>query len=267
MVRVSLLDSVYPPIDLLDANGNRDPKLVDVNGNPTPQLFQELADRRYSWTVIHHRISSSPSVRDLLLSIVVTHRADPAARYARQKDRRTPLPTTPPGLLRFDLSSLDIANPTTNQDRNPAESLMLPLPDDTDTPVNGVVDTDTLFPQPWLVILNTINVPIGEVQCTKEVAKLLPTGSFFIIARTQNNLVAGTAHKVLNSRWDETIPSTPDDPSKPSATLQLARDGAGVEVNVPVWIFPPPIEDRNNPARFGARSPVVGVALRSVEAP
>lgn len=246
MVRVSLVDSVYPPVDIHKPDGT--PRSV-------PDVVTDVANRRYGWNVIAHRVSSNASVRDLLASVVVFYRGELGNRFARQEGK-----TSTPYDVNYNLPA----------DR---DDLLQPNPDPDPA-------TDMQFPQPWLVVLGgdtTVNTNLGvepssgQVLCTAEVARLLPPNSYFIIARTSGNLVAGTAHKVLSSAWDpEMIGKSLATQANNPATLQIARDGGGLQQNVLAWVYPPPILNRRTattPDTFATRSPVVGVALRGILAP
>ncbi len=243
--RVHLADQVYPPvsIEFEPGRGWVDPATDLVIPSDALGAFvaARAAERRYSWTAIHHRVSSQPNIRDLLVTIVVTHRADLNARYARQAD------TLGTGLF-FNVNSIDPSNPA-----DPIrQALVFP----------GADTVDRVFPEPWLVMLNQIVLSTGRVSCTNDVARLLPAGSSFIIARTSGTLFAGTAHEVLSATFDPAAIPDPGGPDNPSATLQIARGGSGTPPDVLVWVFPPPY-DRSS-GMFRTRSPVVGLALRRV---
>jgi len=229
--RVHLIDQVYPPVAVTEADGTTPRNVLRV--------CDEVASRRYSWTAIHHRISPEPEVDNLLATIVVTHRGDPNARYARQVDN------SKVGGLQYNLADDD--------DRT---ALLAPQPD--------APGADMLFPRPWLAMLSEVNLATGTVRCTAEVARLLPPDSFLVIARRTppgtGPLFPGTAHKVISRTWNPgqlgKAPAT-----QVLATLQIRRSNGQPATNVPVWVFPPAIEGGRT---FASRSPVVGVALREV---
>lgn len=80
-------------------------------------------------------------------------------------------------------------------------------------------------------------------------ANMLPTGSYFIVAQATGGLEAGTPYKVLNSAPERGI-------------VQIQRGGPSA-VDVPVWVFPPPVE-RGSVLRFGRTSPVIGTIIRDL---
>jgi hypothetical protein len=202
--------------------------------------------RRYAWDVIHHRISSSPGQSDVLATIVVLHRADLSARFARQLDQSQTADF-----------SYNLNNP------NDVNALLLPEPDADEDSMG--LDLDTYIPQPWLVILSSIDGVTGEITCTQQVGRLLPTGSFFIVAARNGDYFAGTAHQIIDAEYDQSLldPTLPQPP--PPASLRIAPGGANVN-NLLVWVYPPAVTRDQKPVDtvFGGRSPVTGVALRKV---
>ncbi|MBN1488566.1 MAG: prepilin-type N-terminal cleavage/methylation domain-containing protein [Phycisphaerae bacterium] len=270
---VSLFDRVYPPV-AVEVKYNRtlagwdttDPNLVDPTdpGNIASILDHvrsgELASRRYAWHVLHRRraVTTANETRSLILTIVVTHRADLGARFARQYIPLPPPPFTP----------ADIPDGTTGT---------WPLaPED---PSLGPPSPDTLFPQMWLVRLTEVNPSTGQLTCTRAVADLLPTSSTFIIARTPpyNPMTqpdpemfgfgAGMPHKVIRR-----LEYPPYTPPGDLTVLEIAKTEfmppPPAMANVAVWVIPPPIERIGNASyRFGDRSPVIGTFLREVDLP
>ena len=256
--RLSILDTVYPPVSLTyddPANPNypTEPD-ADITYRTVPDIATDLASRRYNWTAFHHKLSSEPTKQDMLLTVVVTHRADLNERYARQVD----LDTSTPG-YQADFNLTDDAH---------RESLFKPLAD-----VDAA--TDTLFPRPWLVALGMVDLGTGEVRCAGEVARLLPAGSFFVVARTvwnssgsQRIISAGTYYEVLESTWENTDFGASlsdlldqdywDDSSKNWASLKIPRSGSGGGYIVLAWVFPPAFDRTQN--TFTGRSPIVTVA-------
>ena len=170
-------------------------------------------------------------MRDLLVTVVVTHRSDLNARFAEQLD--------------------DSAGGTFIYDPDdPADQIALKSPQpDPD------VTTDMFFPQAWLVMLDSVHPGGGQARCSGQVARLLPEGAFFVVARTNGPLLAGTAHQVLSSTYDPGTPSLP-------AVLQITRGGGGARQDVLAWVVPPAYE--RGSGTFRTRSPVVGVALRRI---
>lgn len=251
---LNLVDCVYPPVSLTRLDGTVRPFIPDAT-DPVG-VIGDLAQRRYSWIAIHRATNPSLGGARFIVTILVTHRSNLASRYARQAD---PVPGDSAYEPIFD------PNPTNN-------TLDQPAPD---------ADTaDRLFPQPWLVRFALINPGLGEVRCTPAVGRLLPPGSFFVLARSIYDyddpsgnpvtpprlvLAAGTAYEVLSRReaggystlqirrqneadeWLSRIP-TPD-PNRP--------------LEVPyAWVVPPAIVRSGNTWSFGAKSPIAGVAMR-----
>jgi prepilin-type N-terminal cleavage/methylation domain-containing protein len=227
--RVHLLDQVYPPVPLYKDDAAGQP----VGRNWMTEILPDLARRRYSWIAIHHRISPEPAIRDLLVTILITHRSDLTARFARQLD--------------------ESASQVFSYTGDPADVQALK------TPKVGAPNQDMLFPQAWLVLLNQVNPDAGDVVCTQQVARLLPAGSSFVVARTAGALIGGTAHEVLDATYNQTIADSHD---SPTARLRIAK-GPGVLVNnLLVWVVPPAYDRASG--TFRAKSPVAGVALRQL---
>ncbi len=220
--RVHLADQVYPPVPISQWNAAQN----RFEPRPTTDIVRDIAGRRYSWLAVHHRVSGDTGTKAFVVSILVTHRADLNSVFAAQSisDPRR-VPTNVAG-------------------------------GETDRPTADVAaTTDTLFPQPWIVRFDSINLDNGLVTCTGWVARLLPPGSFFVMASTAGtSLFAGTPHQVLGRG---AIPSDLDQ----LTTLQIAR-GSGTVSGALAWVVPPAY-DRTR-GTFQTKSPVVGVALRPV---
>ncbi len=244
--RINFADQVYPPVPLTT---------TDASGSTVPRSSQDLLDeftaRRYNWTAIHHRMSSSNQQDGQLVTLIITHRADLNARFARQAD---------PGV------SADY-DPTFNPANSDNRLAMLKPAADPDASL------DVIFPRPWLVMLRKFNSG-GIVHCTPEVARLLPSGSQFVIAVTKGSLVAGTAHEVKSSEWPQAFDfgqGTDNSALDPGADtedlqgrIQLAQGTGGNQEDVLVWVFPPAY-DRAGGGVFRRQTPVVGVAIRTIE--
>jgi hypothetical protein len=99
---------------------------------------------------------------------------------------------------------------------------------------------------------------------------MLPNDAYFIIARNMGSYVSGTALKV--TRAAEFAPSTLGSPTNPATSptnypwtqFEIARDKVAVAQNVPIWVFPPAInnlaaqrENARTDYDFATRSPVV----------
>ncbi len=234
--------------DRIDVNPPDEAYLMHLLAEGDPAADRPRPPTYYSWTAIHSRCpngygtaGSNPD-QNLLVTIVVTHRLSVNSRYARQKE------------LGADTDEFYDVNFDTS---SPVDQLLKPGPDDNP-------ETDMVFPVPWLVQFNAVNLAEGEITCTAEVARLLPRGSFFVVAVGRDDLCAGTPHQVLDSVWDTSM--LPDDPANPRASLKIAPKAGSTAIlkNLAVWVFPPPITgDRAQVAttRFGERSPVIGVAL------
>jgi len=269
--RLHLADRVYPaPLTYDAANGyyrdavsgyQVDPLTGDrINPDDEGYLLHLLTDGDpetdrsptfYSWTAIHNRYANSYGAsqagserRDLLVTIVATHRLNVNARYARQREREDDTSTEEYN-VNFDTSA-------------PVDQLLRPEP-------YSDANTDMVFPVPWLVMFNRVDLEAGEIVCTAEVARLLPRGSFFVVAVGQEELYAGTPHQVIDSVWDPSMLGYSDPQNLPPAAQALLTIAPKIGATVPelynlaVWVFPPPISaDRQ---QFGPRSPVIGVAL------
>lgn len=241
---VSLLDQVYPPV-LADEDFDRD-------GTPgtVKDVIETLASRRYSWSVIHRRASRDTDVNGFLLTIPILYRPDLTARFARQLDYRD-TPWDPPRFV-FRNDGTDIDELTFRQPR-PAPA--------------GAQATDTLFPRPWLVVLDEVSAKLGEVFCTHEIAQILPAGSYMIVAAADddNRFSPGSVIRVLDSSWDyNRLGGDPDDASYIPARLAIPRQFVETVNDLLVWVYPPPIVRDSAQPTFGPRSPVVGVALRQL---
>ena len=236
--RISFIDQVYPPVALTYT----DPATGETVDRPTEAVAADLASRRYSWIALHHKISSTDR-QDMLATVAVFHRADLMERYARQLD----LGTTEPGdRMHYDLN-----------DDNHLNALRQPQPDPP-LPNGDPPPTDRMFPQPWLVMFDSVDMSAGEITCSGRVAQLLPAGSFFVVANRYNvvdgfdtDLPAGRYFEVLESRFD---PAQLDAP----ATLTVPRSNGGGN-NVLAWVFPPPIDRVSG--TFSRRSPIAGMGM------
>lgn len=258
---VNLVDQVYPPVPLITFN----PESNKYENRPPTDFLADVAGRRYSWIGIHHVTDSTSGRARFVVTILVTHRSSLTNRYARQAE---PSEDKVPGY-----------NPRFIQPDDRRE-LRLPRPDGS--------STDMLFPQPWLVRFDQINLGTGEILCTQAVADLLPPGSYFVVARSvyafdsanqqipPAALAAGTAYEVSarqgqrgrrDSIWtlqirrqppvvgaaSEWIPENPNNPR---------------ELEIPyAWVVPPAVERDSRLAFLGfqAKSPVAGVFVRMVE--
>lgn len=263
---IHLLDQVYPPFPMGDEPAlyaSTDAKDYSAsawrpvelgNADKLVSAVQRLASRRYAWVAFNHRVSADPKQVGLMVSIAITYRGDLNGRYARQKA----IDNNGYYNVDFDLTTAN----TSFKEHEDACAQPRPDPDE---------ETDVAFPRPWLVMLPAVNLFSGEVYCTTQVARLLPAGSYFIVARSEGPLQAGTFQKVLAS--EVKVPK-PEDKSWRSyngdewSRLTVAR-GTGSAQNVLAWVIPPAVERvRNtNTVSFQARSPVIGVALRKVVAP
>ncbi|MBP7933088.1 MAG: prepilin-type N-terminal cleavage/methylation domain-containing protein [Phycisphaerae bacterium] len=261
--RIHLLDQVYPPFPTAELYGMSSstgysaysasvwrPK--DVGINTLTDVLRDLASRRYSWLAFSHRMLADPKHAEMLVTVVTLYRGDANARFARQKS----IAGGGGYNVDFDFAS------------NSADHLDACWQPQADP----AAEEDSVFPVPWLVKLMAVNLESGEVYCTTEVARLLPAGSYFIIAQGKGQLRAGTFQRVLASEvkvlsspkaWDEyTYTATVNDWSR----LTVAR-GKGSAQDVLAWVIPPAVERSTTGVSFQSRSPVVGVALRKVVAP
>ncbi|HOW73703.1 MAG TPA: prepilin-type N-terminal cleavage/methylation domain-containing protein [Phycisphaerae bacterium] len=257
--RIHLLDQVYPPFptaELYELSSSTAysaysasmwrPK--DVGINTLTSVLRDLASRRYSWLAFSHRMLADPKHAEMLVTVVTLYRGDANARFARQK-------TIAGGSgynVDFDFSS---------NDADHFDACWQPKADPT-------ADEDWVFPVPWLVKLMAVNLESGEVYCAAEVARLLPAGSYFIIAQGKGQLRAGTFQKVL--ACEVKVLSSPKPRSAWAlndwSRLTVAR-GKGSAQDVLAWVIPPAVERSGTAVSFQSRSPVVGVALRKVVAP
>lgn len=256
--RIHLVDQVYPPVDPLALEFNQPPAVTGIHDALlTPELLRGIADRRYSWVAFHRRTIPQAEVRDLLVTIVITRRADLTSRFPRQMGMQG----GPPYSIGFNLS-------------NPGhiEALRTPQPD---------TSSEWLFPRPWLVVLNEVD-KTGKVTCTQQVARLLPRGAQFIVAHRTAALRtppppdppgqvtvynAGETIEVLKSNYEQAITDPHDNPTAtlsitPPNALKDSNDPDGIiddaVVDVPVWVIPPAYDA----GRFQTRAPVVGVTTR-----
>lgn len=236
---LNLVDCVYPPV----------PWALQMVPLPLAGVLSDLAGRRYSWIAIHHYTDPNVGGSRFVVTLLVTHRSNLVNRYARQADMNSTPGYNPSFLLDADRRKLEA-----------------PKPDDDPS-------TDMLFPQPWLVRFKQINPGTGEVRCEPEVARLLPAGSYFVIARSvyaygPDNLLqpppiltAGTACEVLSNQ---------------GGTLQIRRQGQpGWTIYHPIslkamqevyaWVVPPAIERSGKTYTFQTKSPVAGVFMRMVQ--
>ncbi|MGQ9651765.1 MAG: type IV pilus modification PilV family protein [Phycisphaerae bacterium] len=255
---VNLVDQAYPPVPLIAFN----PKSNKYENRLPADFIPDVAGRRYSWIGIHHITDPTSGRARFVVTILVTHRSSLTNRYARQAD---PSPQDKVYDPRF----------ISPQDR---EELRLPRPDD--------LNTDMLFPQPWLVRFDQINLGAGEIRCTQAVADLLPPGSYFVVARSvyafdsSNNMIvpaalaAGTAYEVSARQGQNGRPGD-------SWTLQIRRQPPVVgaasewipgnvsspqELEIPyAWVVPPAVERAGTVYSFQAKAPVAGVFVRMVE--
>ncbi|NLE60170.1 MAG: type II secretion system protein [Planctomycetes bacterium] len=242
---LNLVDCVYPPVPW----ALQHPSSYQMVPLPLAGVLSDLAGRRYSWIAIHHYTDPNVGGSRFVVTLLVTHRSNLVNRYARQAD----------------MNSTPGYNPSFSSDAE-RRKLEAPKPDDDPS-------TDMLFPQPWLVRFRQINPGTGEVRCEPEVARLLPAGSYFVIARSvyaydAGNtkqyppiLTAGTACEVLGNQ---------------GGTLQIRRQGEpGWTIENPIsqkamqevyaWVVPPAIERSGKTYTFQTKSPVAGVFMRMVQ--
>jgi hypothetical protein len=200
-----------------------------TNTQLTPaQILAIVAERRYAWSAIHYRdLTTDQTGKTYICRIAILYRGDLNATYAPQ-DTSAGVPTATPAA------------------------------DDTST-------SQTLFPQPWLVRLTSVSDSTGLATCSREVAQLLPAGSYFIVGsnRLSGSTVPwqGAVAKVLQNSYTASSPST-------TFTLQFKPGELGVgnkygtPASVPVWVYPPAYSAGN----FGTTSPVVDVVSKTVTA-
>lgn len=249
--RIHLADRVYPPVSLeaapdgtyLGWNSLTQQHEVFANAAAMNAYVTSLArDKRYAWTAFASQGGTSlqefrDSKRTFLCTLALTYRGDLSARYAHQQ-----LP--PDGQFNFsDKTDSDYAGDV--------DMMRRPVPDKTTGPA-----TDTLFPQPWLVMLANVNPKAGTITCSAYAARLLPANSYLIVAQSTGGLQAGAPIKITDA------PSPIVLNAANPYTLQIARTDGSSASDVAVWVFPPAI----NPDRqtFQRSSPVVAVSVREV---
>jgi len=244
---LNLVDCVYPPVPW----AVQDPSTYQMVPLPLAGVLSDLAGRRYSWIAIHHYTDPNVGGSRFIVTLLVTHRSNLVNHYARQRG--------PDGVS-------SPYNPVFDTDEK-QKMLYLPAADD--------VRYDMLFPQPWLVRFRQINPGTGEVRCEPAVARLLPSGSHFVIARSvyaygAGNLrqyppilTAGTACEVLSNQGGTLRIRRQGDPR----WLPLSHPPSSarpLEV-VYAWVVPPAIERSGNTYSFQTKSPVAGVFMRMVQ--
>jgi len=249
--RIHLADRVYPPLNVetlpddtyrvWDESTRQYiafPDLAPLN----VYVAQTARGRRYAWTAFARQGGATleeftDGKRTFICTIVLTYRGDLDARYARQEQ-------PPDGQFNFSNSN----NPDF---KNDVELMRVPRAD------SHGKSTDTVFPQPWLVMLKSINPMTGVITCTSAVARLLPVDSYLIIASHANATApqAGAPIRITgNPGWDRMLNAP--------ASLQMPRYSGPMAYNVPAWVFPPAI--RPDRVTFHNTSPVVGVAVREI---
>ncbi|HPP29281.1 MAG TPA: hypothetical protein PLV57_22485, partial [Phycisphaerae bacterium] len=249
--RIHLADRVYPPLNVetlpddtyrvWDESTRQYiafPDLASLN----VYVAQTARGRRYAWTAFARQGGATleeftDGKRTFICTIVLTYRGDLDARYARQEQ-------PPDGQFNFSNSN----NPDFEND---VELMRVPRAD------SHGKSTDTVFPQPWLVMLDSINPMTGVITCTSAVARLLPVDSYLIIASHANATApqAGAPIRITgNPGWDRMLNAP--------ASLQMPRYSGPMAYNVPAWVFPPAI--RPDRVTFHNTSPVVGVAVREI---
>ena len=249
--RIHLADRVYPPLNVetlpddtyrvWDESTRQYiafPDLAPLN----VYVAQTARGRRYAWTAFARQGGATleeftDGKRTFICTIVLTYRGDLDARYARQEQ-------PPDGQFNFSNSN----NPDF---KNDVELMRVPRAD------SHGKSTDTVFPQPWLVMLDSINPMTGVITCTSAVARLLPVDSYLIIASHANATApqAGAPIRITgNPGWDRMLNAP--------ASLQMPRYSGPMAYNVPAWVFPPAI--RPDRVTFHNTSPVVGVAVREI---
>ncbi len=292
--RVNLVDQVYPPINLNLPIGvtreYQDRNVAWGGGITVPGVRRDLELSRYCWLALHHRLSSeAPQAgktrtnRDILATIVTLHRADLGARFARQQT------------LEDDKASGDYHVAFDIGDDDDVEALCQPQADQ-------AVATDAMFPRPWLTAIYNLNTPNGEAYVTAELARMLPTGAYFVIAGKpfsiapssgrytwNTDILAGTFIQVTRSEWDpsrvgnssysfsaaspndvDTYAWTRIEITRSSARLLGAPPPGSSGPLWPVWVFPPAVTNLAGVRKvateydFQSRSPAVGVELRRI---
>lgn len=246
--RLSLLDQVYPPVahQTVDANGQ-------INDRGSDQIMQELYARRYSWIAVQQRTANYADAKSMLVRVLITYRADLQNKYIRQMSTDTAGGTYN---VQFDLT-------------DHITSLTLPRWDDPSSDLSYSV-----FPRPWLVIINKINLQDGLIGCSNEVAALLPPDSYFVVAARNGTLFEGTTFKITSREFnDERTPQPTTShnwvqtglditDSALWATLRINPTGGTNSVrNVLAWVVPPAFGSD----RFADQTPVVGVRVGEVE--
>jgi len=229
---LNLVDCVYPPVSWATKN----PATGEFESLPIAGVLRELAGRRYSWIAIHHITNRDQGGPRFIVTLLVTHRSDLSSRYARQADLDDDASVYNP--------VFDITDPGVDSQMRMAG---WPEPDDDQK-------TDMLFPQPWLVRFDRVDLGLGEITCSQEVARLLPTGAWFVIGRTNGPLVAGTPYEIIGRRASISPP-----------TLLIRRTGADARDDVYVWVVPPAIQRSGAAYVFQAKSPVAGVFMRMMQ--
>lgn len=258
--RIHLADRVYPPINVEAVPDGSGYAVWNPNTNtydffPEPDalgklneyIFDVARERRYAWTAFARQggntlLEFKDGKRSFMCTIVLTYRGNLSARYARQQQ--------PTNDRQFNFS-----NSAGSDFADDVFLMRVPRPD-----TNGP-DTDTMFPQPWLVMLDVVNPKAGVITCTGAVARLLPVDSYFIVAQKNAGLQAGAPIKITGG------PSyiNPGNLADPIYTLEFNRFGFGMGIaqNVAVWVFPPAIDPANR-GSFQRNSPVVATTMREV---
>lgn len=184
-------------------------------------LRAEIRERRYAWTAIHFRDLEDQTQRTFFARIVILYRGNTSARYPAQVQ--------------------------------PADRAAARLPT-----VQGP-GFDALFPQPWLVSLDSVNAD-GIVTCTADVARLLPVGSYFILAQGNSGTLPGAYTKVTQNTWDNV--SVGDI----ATTLRIAPKSFPAGGPWYVWVFPPALRGRTGIGDFDNTSPTVDVVPKKIVA-
>ena len=220
--------------------------LYDYNTTPaTPlaaQMLAQVAERRYGWSAVHFRDLNDATNKTFFTRIVVLYRGNLSARFAQQDAAA--------GFL-----------------------LAPPVPAATNL-------TDTLFPQPWMVTFNDIDGGSGTARCTLDVARLIPDGGYFMLAK--NMLVpggggyvscVGAFTKVLSRTLDLTngIATLQFKPADLGFTVQVVNDLAVTPPDpLAVWVYPPAIQSAPATGRtlsnvqWETSSPVIDIVPKKV---
>ncbi len=296
--RIHLLEQLYPPINLdLNQTQNIDRWGISATDLARAQtlssnyalaarwtlergLAMEVSQRRISWTAIHYR-KSQP--RHYGVTIVVTSRGDLTSNYAYQRDQRGKVDYRP-----YDLQAAAFLV----TDDDPTKSLYTPLaaPDADRTSTTLPDLQDGLFPRPWLV---AFGLPPGKplptswkmltdgtnffesrgnhLLCTTDVARLIPAGSAFVIARGP---LVGRVISVVASSFDQNQlgvapeSQTPADIQVDNLPEQIMNDPIADGQQIYAWVFPPAVL-RTGASTFdlAARSPVISAFEREVTLP